>query len=194
MQPKPGRPRDPHLDTAVLDAALEVFGRRGFHRASVIEIARKAGVSTPAIYRRWPNKAAIAIDLVVRESVPDPIPDTGSIRRDLTKFFKARLKLWSSPVYRRVLVPVAAEAFLDRKLAKEVRRRTREYRNPGPVARIRKAVAKGELRADTVPERLLDMLQGPILIPLLLAQDPPEESDARRIVDDVLHGMAARHA
>ncbi|HEX2648219.1 MAG TPA: TetR/AcrR family transcriptional regulator, partial [Candidatus Dormibacteraeota bacterium] len=146
---KAGRPRDPNLDEAVLKAALELFSEKGYHHASLSEIARKAGVGTPAIYRRWPNKAAIAMDIVTRAAQPQPIPDTGSIRRDLTEFFKFRLRLWSSPLFSQIILPVASEAGLDRELAAEIRRRTLEYRESGPTQRVRKAIASGDLRADT---------------------------------------------
>jgi AcrR family transcriptional regulator len=185
---KAGRPRDPNLDEAVLKAALELFSEKGYHHASLSEIARKAGVGTPAIYRRWPNKAAIAMDIVTRAAQPQPIPDTGSIRRDLTEFFKFRLRLWSSPLFSQIILPVASEAGLDRELAAEIRRRTLEYRESGPTQRVRKAIASGDLRADTDPQRLLDMLEGPLVLPLLFSQTPPEESDAQAIVDRVLYG------
>ncbi|HEV2475829.1 MAG TPA: helix-turn-helix domain-containing protein, partial [Candidatus Dormibacteraeota bacterium] len=81
-----GRPRDPRLDEAVLSAALEVFMKRGYRKASLIEVARKAGVGTPAIYRRWRTKADLAIDLIEREAQPEPIPHSRSIRRDLAEF------------------------------------------------------------------------------------------------------------
>jgi AcrR family transcriptional regulator len=188
---KAGRPRDPHLDEAVLRAALELFSERGYQHVSLSEIARKAGVGTPAIYRRWPNKAAMAIEIVVRESRPQPIPDTGSIRGDLVEFFKGRLRFWKSPLFRQVFMPAASEAGLDIALAEQVREATVAYRAPGPVQRIRKAIASGQLRADTVPERLLDMLQGPIVLPLLLAQDVPDDTQAELIVGQALDGFAS---
>jgi AcrR family transcriptional regulator len=41
---------------ALLDAALEVFSRRGYHAASIDEIARGAGVSKALIYEHFPSK------------------------------------------------------------------------------------------------------------------------------------------
>src|SRR2546421_4793225 len=42
--------------TRVLEAAVRVFARRGFHGASVQEIAREAGASTGAIYSNFAGK------------------------------------------------------------------------------------------------------------------------------------------
>ena len=49
----------------LLDAAVGSFARHGFAGARVSEIARRAGLTTGAIYARWPSKAdllAAAVD------------------------------------------------------------------------------------------------------------------------------------
>src|SRR2546427_10093918 len=94
---KPGRPRDQHLDDALLQAGLAVMLERGYHGATLTEIARRAGVGTPAIYRRWPTKAAMAIDITVRGREPEANPDSGSIRDDLVAFIALRPRTWGNP-------------------------------------------------------------------------------------------------
>ena len=187
-----GRPRDPHLDEALLTAAREVFLARGFQHASLAEVARHAGVGTPAIYRRWRTKADMAIDVVEQHLRPDPIPDTGAIRADLVQFVRQRIVQWSSPLFQQVLLPVVVEAFCDPSLAERVGRRFLAYRQPRVVARIAKAVAAGQLRSDTDPGMLADLLNGPIMMPRLYSQPLPEVEDAETIVDHVLEGFAVR--
>jgi AcrR family transcriptional regulator len=46
-------------DSQILAAALDVFARYGFRRASMADIARAAGLSRPLLYLSYPNKAAI---------------------------------------------------------------------------------------------------------------------------------------
>jgi AcrR family transcriptional regulator len=41
---------------AILDAALDVFARRGYHAASIDEIAHAAGISKALIYEHFPSK------------------------------------------------------------------------------------------------------------------------------------------
>jgi AcrR family transcriptional regulator len=62
----PGRPRSAELNEAILQSALEVMLERGYHGTTLSEIARRARVGTPAIYRRWPTKAAMALELFIR--------------------------------------------------------------------------------------------------------------------------------
>ena len=47
----------------ILAAAEETFLEKGFHAASMSDIARKAGISTPHLYNFYENKAAIALSV-----------------------------------------------------------------------------------------------------------------------------------
>ncbi len=48
----------------VLDAAEQVFGRDGFHRASIVDITRAAGVGQGTFYLYFPSKEALFVELV----------------------------------------------------------------------------------------------------------------------------------
>src|SRR5919202_2152551 len=51
---------------AILDAALEVFSRRGFNGASIDEIAQAAGISKALIYEHVPSQRELHISLLER--------------------------------------------------------------------------------------------------------------------------------
>src|SRR2546425_5528104 len=91
---KPGRPRDQHLDEALLQAGLAVMLERGYHGATLTEIARRAGVGTPAIYRRRPTKAAMGIDITGRGREPGPIPDSRSLPGDPVALIAPPVRTW----------------------------------------------------------------------------------------------------
>ena len=62
----------------VLDAAAELFERRGFDGASVAAIAEHAGVSEETVYARFKNKRSLLGELVsraVRGKDPRPVPE-----------------------------------------------------------------------------------------------------------------------
>src|SRR3954467_6925269 len=48
----------------LLDAAREVFGRRGYGSASLEEIAEEAGFSRGALYHHFDSKEALFLDLL----------------------------------------------------------------------------------------------------------------------------------
>ena len=184
-----GRPRSPRVDGALLDAALEVFLELGYHNASLSEIARRAGVGTPAIYRRWRTKVDVGVDVVRRQAEPAPIPNTGSIRRDLVTFIRQRIKMFGGRLFHYLLFPVLT----DPGLSATVQASFLDYRQPLET-RIRAAIESGELRPDTDPARMIDMLMGSIVMPLLFSAPFPSRSDAESIVDQALEGFAARGA
>ena len=44
---------------SIIDAARDVFSRRGFHGAGTAEIASRAGCSEPMLYKHFPSKQAL---------------------------------------------------------------------------------------------------------------------------------------
>ncbi|MBV5244470.1 TetR/AcrR family transcriptional regulator [Mycolicibacterium sp. PAM1] len=73
------------VEQRILDAAAECIRAYGVERTTVTEIARRAGVSRPTIYRRWPDiRWVIAEVLTVRISdVLAAVPAAGPGREEL---------------------------------------------------------------------------------------------------------------
>jgi AcrR family transcriptional regulator len=185
-----GRPRDARLDETCYRSALEVMLERGYHATSFAEIARRAGVGTPSLYRRWPTKAAIAMDLFEREGVAAAlIPDIGPVRELLVEMMRIRLRAWRTIFFHQVALPLILEAQANPALGEAFSTRFKDYPT-AVVARLRRAIEAGELRADVDPNRMLDMLMGTIALPLLFGQELPLDSEAEVIVDQVLSGFA----
>lgn len=55
------------VDDLILDAAADLVVHLGFRRTQLAEIARRAGVSRPTVYRRWPDARAVVGALLTRE-------------------------------------------------------------------------------------------------------------------------------
>jgi AcrR family transcriptional regulator len=58
-EPAPSTKRSDRTKAKILDAAEEVFGRRGFHGSSIVEITRQAGVGLGTFYLYFPSKIEI---------------------------------------------------------------------------------------------------------------------------------------
>ena len=54
--------------TAILDSALAVFSERGYHSASIDDIATQAGVSKALIYEHFASKQELHADLIARNA------------------------------------------------------------------------------------------------------------------------------
>ena len=63
--------------TGILDAALAVFSERGYHAASIDDIAREAGVSKALIYEHFASKQELYADLIARNAAR-AVPSAGA--------------------------------------------------------------------------------------------------------------------
>ncbi len=75
-------------DLAILDAARACVQEFGVRRTTLTEVARRAGVSRPTVYRRWPDTGALVAELLVRELrgiVAATMPSAGSARARLVE-------------------------------------------------------------------------------------------------------------
>ena len=78
-----GRPRDLTMDESILVATIQLLSEVGYPRLTVAEVARRAGVSKPAIYRRWAQKSQLVVEAMVTQMPRRLPPDTGSTAGDL---------------------------------------------------------------------------------------------------------------
>ncbi len=78
-----GRPRDASIDVAVLETTLQHLARDGFTGLSISAVAHDAGTTRPAIYRRWKDKTALAVDAVAHLAQVEPPGLTGDPFTDL---------------------------------------------------------------------------------------------------------------
>ena len=72
---EPSRRRDVDETTRrLLEAAAAEFVEHGYDKAVVSDIARRAGVTTGAVYARWPHKSDVmvaALDRIFEEILPE---------------------------------------------------------------------------------------------------------------------------
>lgn len=86
---RPGRPRDPACDAAILQATLDVFAEEGYAGVNIDRVAARAGVGKATIYRRYSSKAELVVEAVrCGAHVDDWLPDTGDLRADLTSMMQ----------------------------------------------------------------------------------------------------------
>ena len=87
----------PERRRVILAAAEEVFARRGYHAASLEEIARAAAVSKPVVYDHFASKRELHVALLEKQldallehvaaRVPEGGPAEARLRRGVEAFF-----------------------------------------------------------------------------------------------------------
>jgi len=80
-----GRPRDPEIDRRLIEAALAEMSVQGFAGMSIDRIAERTGVGKPAIYRRFADKAALAIAAITALTMAEGPAASGDLAEDLSR-------------------------------------------------------------------------------------------------------------
>ena len=71
----------------ILAATLEILTEVGFDKLTMDAVAARAKASKATLYRRWENKASLVIEALHSSKEEPPLPDTGTLRGDLTSAF-----------------------------------------------------------------------------------------------------------
>jgi AcrR family transcriptional regulator len=183
-----GRPRDPHADEVIVDAAAGVLAESGPSGFTVDAVAARAGVGKATIYRRWPSKLDLLLSVSQQAAFELPDPDTGSLRDDFVLHLTQLASKLRHTMAGRVLPAIVAEAAGNREM-RDLVARLFEERRALALGMLHRGTARGELPADTDLDLLLDLLAGPVFVRVLFTQMPVDEATVERVVDTVLGGV-----
>jgi AcrR family transcriptional regulator len=182
----------------ILSAATEAFLEAGYDRASMDEIAAKAGVSKATVYSHFGNKealfAAIIRELCERLVTPLEVAESDRLSPEatLTSFARSYVALLLDPASLALHRLLVAEAMRDPEMAGA------SYRGGGAQALrsladyLARETARGTLAVAEpalAAEQLFGMLNGHLQVRALLQIEakPPEEKLERFIA----HAVAA---
>ena len=187
-----GRPRSPEADRAILVATVELLAERGLGAMSIEEIAARAGVGKATIYRRWPSKGLLALDAFVASfAAQQPLPDTGTLRGDLTAALRAWVRAVTVTPMGSVLAGLIGEAQHDPSLRAAWRDRVLEPLRRRHRIMLDRAVDRGEISASVDQEVVLDLFFGAAEHRLLLGHLPLDDTFVVDVVDVILDGILA---
>ena len=189
---------DPEKRKRILQAAVQTFGRRGFHEARIAEIASAAGVAEGTVYLYFKNKEDL-LDVIFDEKM-ELFLSNGIAVRDSGAPVRDRL--------RGILEIHISNLAKDRDLASvfqiELRRSARlvERFSRSKLAEyfrllegiLRDGIRTGELRRDLDPRLAVRILFGAadeILSEWLLSGEPAPAATGATLVDTLLAGFGA---
>ncbi|MBS1836552.1 MAG: TetR/AcrR family transcriptional regulator [Actinobacteria bacterium] len=188
----PGRPRDPHVDQAILDAAVGLLSDGGIEALSVEAVACRAGVSRTSVYRRYADRIDLmeAVFNAAAAAKPEP-PDTGSVRTDMLQLVEQlRAALLESDAGS--MLPAMLSAARENPEVRVALERFTGSRRSPTVEVIRRGIERGELRADTDADLLADTLVGSVIYRLLMRNGTFGARRAEQLVDLLVGGAGAR--
>ncbi len=188
----PRRPLQDRVTAAISTAFFEELAEVGYGQMSVDAIVRRAGVGKAAVYRRWPNKTAMAVALIAKAAVTEQsVPDTGTLHGDLVMLMSHLSTALRHPLASRVIPAVVAEAGRDRKLELVLRETVEAPRRARVAGILQRAVGRGELPSDCDVELALDLVAGPLYWRLMVRRRDLDAASIVRLADGLVAAIAA---
>ncbi len=179
--------RGDRLVANVLEATMAELSRSGVENISVESIAERAGVNKTTIYRRWPTPEKLVRAALLRTADEGiAVPDTGSLRADLSKLIDMLRVLLASP-HTHAIIRMHLGGTIKGDLAQlalGIQRRKDEQMKTIFV----RAVERGELPQGIDVDLLYDTLVGALLNLAVFRREPASEARMERAVDLILEG------
>ena len=148
-----GRPRDTDLDHAIVTATQRLLGEVGYEALSIAAVAERAGTTRPAVYRRYGDKASLAIAAISALATtlsPEPGDDAfEDLVAELTAFRKG-----ITGVNGLALAAVALSDATDEAVRSAYQAEVVAPRRARIGAIIDRAVSDGTLRAEVADRRV----------------------------------------
>ncbi len=191
MRTEIGRPRDLRIDDAVLRATVELLGTSGYADLSVDAIARRAGTSKPAIYRRWPSKAHLVHEAVFPMSEATELPDTGSLAGDVREMVRRSAGVLTTPAARAAMPGLLAEMTTDPALHAKLLDRFGDVTSRGMTERLDDATARGEVRPGVTAADLVEAIAGMTLMAIITRNQALDSGWVERTAALITKGISA---
>ena len=189
--PSAGRPRDPRIDAAILRATADLLVQIGYSNLTMAAVAKRAGTTKTALYRRWSSKAELVHEAAFPATPTALETPEGSIAADIHAMIAAARDVFTSPVVRAALPGLIADMAADADLnARVMSRFTGLF--AAVRARLGDAVERGEVHSDVDPDRLVEVIGGATMLRLLLWPDRDlDDKWVDQTTAIVVHGVVA---
>lgn len=184
------RTRSQKAHEEVLEAALEVVLRNGVDGFTIDEVVARSGVAKTTIYRWWPNRQALLIDVIRCQCMPAATPNTGDLRVDLLAYLSIFADKPIDTPAARLLPDLCAAARRDPTLSELRDTIIREKRQP-VLTLLELAKARGQISLGADLELIATLILGPIAYQRTLCGEVVPMPIVEQIVDAALAMAAA---
>ena len=181
------RPGVAHI--RAMKSATQILMSEGYARLTMERVALESGVAKTTMYRRWPTKAALCMELylnVAGQELKDP--NTGDVVKDLKCIAETVVRFQTRTVAGPAFLGLIAEAQINPEttvvsLAEFAERRRSLTRHV-----LRRGIESGQLRSGTDVDLVIDALGGAVTFRLLQGHAPINRRFTTALINLVLSG------
>jgi AcrR family transcriptional regulator len=173
---------------AIMEAVYGLLQEKSVRDLTMEEVAKRAGVGKPTLYRWWPTKATLVLAMLCERMAPNLEKPTVLTAEESLRFRVRRLigafngrfgKIVAGVIAEGQSEPAIREAFFDRWV---------NPRRTATIADLQRGKNTGELRSDTEPDLLNDAIFGAIYYRFLLRSAPLTRRFGEELVEQVIRG------
>ncbi|OBF38175.1 TetR family transcriptional regulator [Mycobacterium sp. ACS1612] len=182
-----GSRRDPSIDTSVLAATRGLLVERGYAATTIDLIATTAGVSRPAVYRRWSSKAQLVHEALFPDLGPEP-PEV-DFAAEITRLCRGALRMYGDPAVRESIPGLLNDLRADRRMRRVLSDRLEATARSQLADRVDAAVADGVARPGISADTIMDAIAGAAWYAVCVRRINDVDTAAKELSELVLRGV-----
>jgi AcrR family transcriptional regulator len=191
VEPAPrGRPRSKRARKSVLDATLSLLEEGGYAAATIEAISERSGVAKTTIYRWWPNRPALVVDLLMEMAATIVPPPAGPDPLKAVRTEMRGIAAVSDQLIGRLLTSLLGEAQRDPEIRAALLDGMFHPRSAATGNMIRQAQQSGLLRKDVPVPVAVDLLVGPLFYRMFVGHRPLGDAFVAQVFRNVMRGLA----
>jgi AcrR family transcriptional regulator len=195
LRSRRGRLRQPATEDAILRATIELLTEVGVGGTTTNAIVARSGCSKATLYRRWPSRDGLILDAlrVAVQGQPGDIRSVVELENKLGSTVHAAARrgtrIFDSRIFRAVFPTIARELLSGSAIGQQFRTDVFQPIRIAARARLREAVARGEIETSVDGDLVFDLVYGGLLYRIMIGE-PIDDMVADAVADLVLNGAA----
>jgi AcrR family transcriptional regulator len=179
---------------AIMDAVYSLLQKKSVRDLTMEEVAKRAKVGKPTLYKWWPTKAALVLAMLCERMAPNLEKPTVLTAEESLHFRVRRLIDAFNGPFGKIVAGLIAEGQSEPAVLQEFFDRWVSPRRNATIADLQRGKNTSELRSETEPELLNDAIFGAIYYRLLLRSGPLTRRFGEELVEQIIRGHRSENA
>jgi AcrR family transcriptional regulator len=173
---------------AIMDAVYALLQEKSIRDLTMEEVAKRAKVGKPTLYKWWPTKATLALAVLCERMAPNLEKPTVLTAEESLRFRVRRLIDAFNGPFGKIVAGLIAEGQSEPAILQQFVDRWVSPRRTATIADLQRGKNAGELQSETEPDLLNDAIFGAIYYRFLLRSGPLTRRFGEELVDQVIRG------
>src|SRR6266702_4062037 len=179
---------------AIMDTVYALLQEKSVRGLTMEEVAKRANVGKPTLYKWWPTKAALVLAMLCERMAPNLEEPTALSAEESLRFRVRRLIDALNGPFGKIVAGLIAEGQSEPAVLQEFFDRWVSPRRNATIADLQRGKDAGELESDTEPELLNEAMFGAIYYRMLLRSGPLNKRFGDELVEqDILAHRSGTH-